>query len=301
MRSVGFKGGVTALGASVLFSSAAAPAAYQPDHWATQLESQLAFSRPPYVYGYELFYRSDRRGSVRFQPARRDGAPLIIWLAGYGPGEDRDLSLEWLPSRFFEEGYAYAGVSYDRPRNATFAEISGDLLMGIRRTLEEAAEKRIDTSRIILMGAGIAGQVVALFATDPSYFASENLPFESIRAALIVEGNSFDLPAALAEASPYRRSWMRRTLGDDPAQWERLSPVSHLAQPNVPRFIFLNPRSRSALDAERFAARLREAGAAVRVVAARKSLSDAPATRPGAPQHRETRQLMTLLAAAVER
>jgi len=274
--------------------------ALQPGGWSNQLGSQLDWKHPPSVPGYATPFGDAPRGSVWMQPARRKGAPLVLWIGGYAVSQKSSLSEIWMPSRFFEEGYAYGAISHGQPPGTDFARIRASLIEGLRTAVKLAEKEGADTRRLILIGDEDGAQLAALIATDPSWLAEAGIDFGRVKAALLFEGRLFDVASGLGRQSAQNAASLKRTLGEDPALYARLSPAAQLTPPNAPLFILAVPRDReTAAESEDFARTLAAAGVAARTVTMPKSRGEALTTLPGAPAHRETKQVMTLLAGAV--
>lgn len=295
---------VAAIGRSLVWAAilcaGSNAAALQPSGWSNQLGSQLNWKHPPSVPGYATPFGEEPRGSVWMQPARRKGSALVLWIGGYSVGQKSSLSNEWMPSRFFDEGYAYATIRHGQAPGADFARIRAATIEGLRTAVKLAQKEGADTRRLILVGEEDGAQLAALIATDPSWLAEAGIGFDTVKAALLFEGRLFDVASGLDRQGAQNRASLKRTLGEDPALYRERSPSVQLAPPNAPLFILAVPKDgQAAADSEDFARALAAAGVAAESVAMPKSRGEALTTLPGAPPHRETKQVMALLARAV--
>jgi arylformamidase len=288
-----------AFGCALLLCAGAQAAAFQPDGWSSQMGGQLNWKHPPPVTGYSTPFGEGVPGSIWMQPARRKGRPLVLWIGGYAVSQRSRLSTEWMPSRFFDEGYAYASISHGQPTGADFAQIRASVIEGLRAAVKLGEKEGADTSRLILVGEEDGAQLAALIATDPSWLREAGIGFGTVKATLLFEGRLFDVASALKRQSAVNAESLKRTLGGDPAVYAGRSPAAQLMPPNAPLFILAIPRDgEAAADSVEFAYALKGAGVTAETVTMPNSRGEGLITLPGAPRHRETKQVMALLARA---
>ncbi len=275
----------------VLALPLAVAAAAQPARDAVPLYEVV---QPPPVRSEPMRYGPDGRTLDLTVPRTGRGAPIIVRLAGGDFARDAtNYSTLWLPHLFDQNGYAFATIWIPR-RDAEDAEaIARDNAAAIAQIVREIDRERVDVERIVLMGEGPGGHFAALLGTDPRHLEQAGVPFESVRGVFIVNGDGFDIPGRIATSDRHRARQYERVFGTDRAAQAALSPVSHLALPNSPAFLFHVVRGAPDFiaQAEALAAAVRSAGGRAELRLLPRTLRDARGTYLGAPQHPQTEEL----------
>jgi hypothetical protein len=182
------------------------------------------------------------------------------------------------------------------------SEQTQDLARAIGEITRNPAKYRIDPTRIVLTGAGLEAQSALLLATDPTWLAQVGVPFDSLRAAISVDGEPFDIPQWMAAGGKYRTGKYDKLFGTAPGEQLRLSPAQQVAPPNAPRFLFFvsQGKEQTLSQAHKMASALAQNGAAAEVVPISRKQRDVAATYIGAPQHQQTPKLLAVLRQAFQ-
>lgn len=276
----------------------AAPADAQ---FAMKTSSEGMGTPPPPLAWDDQRYRTDRREFFSYVRARGRGpAPVAIFIDGFGDLEDTDrYPGEWMPTFLRDQGFALARVTkqYGRPKLAEKLDV---MVAGIAEILARAEEFGIDRNRVVLVGRGWGGGLAALIASDPDVAERAGVDFGSIRGALILDGDGFDIPALAAAASDFRRRQLTRWAGDPDGQ-RRLSAVHQAAAPNAPRFQLhaVEDDAPSVAQARALAEALRPAGTEVELLVVQPALWKANVTFPGAPDNPNNPAMRRFLEEAV--
>lgn len=258
-------------------------------------------TRPPELNARTITYGLSRRSIALLVPRNADRAPLVVHLprADFGREGER-LSMEWLPAFLFENGFAYARISPRPEREVGVTGVLADISDAIGHLGRNAAEYRLDPGRIILLGDAAGGHFAALLGTDPSFLERAGLPFNSVRAVLALNGDGFDIPRRIATSSRFRARHYERLFGTEPSAQRELSPVTHLAAPNAPIFLFAAEEGSERMgQAEAIASLLRQSDAEVQVWPLERTIRGSLETYLGAPQHSRTSELRDFLRRAV--
>lgn len=261
--------------------------------WQGDLTAQ-EIVRPPDLPVVTIRYGPRDRIISLVRPRGGMRAPLIISVAGVDlRWETQTYSTAWLPNLFFEEGYAFAQIGGPRDDRYDPEAVARNNAAAIARLIREVDPERIDTSRIILMGHFSAGHFAALLATAPHYLEDAGVPFASVRGVFISNGEGFDIPGRVAAVERRRSRQYERVFGVDRQRQAALSPISHLAPPNSPAFVFHAAEGVSdfAAQAQAIAEALRGAGSRAEVRLIPRTMAYARATYLGTPQHPETARL----------
>lgn len=234
-------------------------------------------------------------------PRQGRAAPVVVRIEGlpyYAPPEQP--SLGFLPSFLYENGIAYVIVRA-RPRGrGTAAEQAEDLAAAIGEITRNSAKYRVDPARVAVIGAGLEAQTALLLATDPTFLSRAGAPLESLRAAVSVDGEPFDIPGWMAAGGQYRTGKYDDLFETDAGRQLRLSPAQQVAPPNARRFLFFVSKGKAQLHAQasEMASALVRNGAAAEVLPITRRQRDVAATYLGAPQHQQTRKLLAVLQEA---
>jgi acetyl esterase/lipase len=291
---------MTALAAAILMLPA--PAAAQSMFDSVRL---IGDQRPPVLPYETLHYGRGPHRTMRIlaprSPARH---PVVIALQGADfAREAAAYSDAWIPSMLFDEGFAFAAVEHRPAHEGGISGIIEDLAAGIAALVRNAARYRIDPERIVLLGLGAAGHFAALLATDPRHLEAAAVPFATVRAVVVLNGDAFDVSGRMAASNAYRRRQYAQLFGRDGSVQLAYSPMAHLSAPNTPAWLFHALRTEEELvrEAETLAAALRAAGAQAQVRHVERSRRNRAATYIGTPQHEETAPLVRFLREATGR
>lgn len=206
---------------------------------------------------------------IRFHPARGGAlAPLVIYISSaWSDGQGYDLDDD-LAGFAYQRGYASAFVGYHGLESPNADEVLGDYAAALRRLADEAPERGIDMSRIVIVARGGAAGFAALLATEPAWLESAGLPFGALRGVILLNGDGFDLAPRLADSDGRLDSEFEYLFGEGAGRLARYSPVSHLDPPNAPAFLLIAEERKASIAeaSQSFAERLNGAGVANRLV-----------------------------------
>ena len=199
----------------------------------------------PIVYGSE-----PRQGLELFTRKAPGKAPLIVYLhgGGWSAGSPKDGANGAQPDHWTERGYAYATIAYRYVPVATAEDQLRDVARAIARLRKE---KGIDGRRIVLMGHSSGGTMAALLGTDPHWLEDAGIPFDAIKAVVLLDPSVLDLPPVMAQrGAPIVERYLRPAFGDDPARQSDLSPMKQVEEPNAPAWLILADANNGLAQAE---------------------------------------------------
>lgn len=206
----------------------------------------------------------DRRQSLDlYLPAKMNPKPpLLIFVHGgfwLLPDDHYRIGAS-LAENLVEEGVAVALVRYrlaPAQRHPTQAQ---DVAAAVARLTKDADKHGFDAGRIFLAGHSAGGHLASLLALDRSYLGAHKVAAKT--AGVIAFSGLYDLQPTW-NISDNQKSAVEKTFGRDAATLKRASPVTHVRR-DAPRFLVLSAAADLpgfAIDARRFADRLRAAGA----------------------------------------
>ncbi|MFD1613346.1 alpha/beta hydrolase [Sphingomonas tabacisoli] len=192
------------------------------------------------VVAHEVRYgAAERQAATLFVREKAGRAPLIVYVHGGGwiAGTPKAGAGGMQAEHWTGLGYAYATAGYRLAPGATAEQQMQDLAQAVA-ALRRA--KGVDPGRIVLIGHSSGAQMAALLATDPHWLKDAGVPFETVRAAVLLDPSGLDLPPLLASrGDPTVEHYFRPTFGDNPARQSALSPVTQTEPPNAPAWLIL--------------------------------------------------------------
>ncbi len=169
---------------------------------------------------------------------------------------------EW----FIEHGYIFASINYRLSPNVQHPVHTQDCAAAIAWIHAHADEFGGDPKRIVIIGHSAGAHLAALVATDPEYLRAHDLPRDTIKAVIVLDGAGYDIAATLER--PRSRMLTGMYVGaftDKPEVWKQASPITHVkADENgaaIPPFLLFHAgdRQESALRSQELALALHEA------------------------------------------
>lgn len=216
-------------------------------------------------------YRYGGDTKQRLDLARPDApgrAPILFHVHGGGWAiGDKSGAAGSKPSWAVGQGWAFANANYRLVPQVRVEQQAADLALALAWLRANASRHGLDPDRIVLMGHSAGAHLVALLGTNPAYLRDAGVPLAAIRGVILLDGAGYDIPTQMQQPRPRLQRIYRQAFGDDPERQAALSPVSHSAAPNVPRWLILPVASRAAsmAQSEALATALRAAGATATV------------------------------------
>lgn len=182
-----------------------------------------------------------RQSAELFVREKAGRAPLIVYLhgGGWSAGTPRAGSGGAQADHFTGAGYAYATIGYRFVPEATVEDQLADVAQGIALLRQQ---KGVDPDRIVLLGHSSGGHLAAMLGADPSWLDKAGVPFEAVKAVVLLDPAAIDVPPIMAAgrgAGTVVR-YYQPAFGDDPARQAALSPLHHTEAPNAPAWLMLH-------------------------------------------------------------
>lgn len=218
----------------------------------------------PITYGSDTAQTIDLYLPTSARPA--NGYPLLVYVHGGGwRNGDRSMVQE-KPAFANDLGWAFASVGYRLLPNAPVEQQGQDVADAVRKLAADARLLGIDPGRIVLMGHSAGAHLSALVATDPGFLGAQ---MGRLAGIILLDGAAYDVARQMRDQPMLSNRLYLPAFGTDPVRQARLSPLTHAAAPNAPRWLilFVARRADAAAQSDALAKALTASGAEVRLKA----------------------------------
>jgi arylformamidase len=215
-------------------------------------------------------------------PGGAKDSPVVFWIHGGGwqTGDKKEVQLK--PKAFTDKGFVFVSTNYRLLPDFPMETIISDVAKALGWTHKTIAKHGGDPKRIFVMGHSAGAQLAAYICVDTRVLKAENVPIESLKGCVPVDGDTYDVPAIIATAEarwtahgmPPAKFGHREKFGNDPAKHKDFSAVTHVKKgEGIPPFLILHVAGHPDVtaQAQRFASVLKGAEVPVKVHAARES------------------------------
>lgn len=186
-----------------------------------------------------------------FYPKKRNGAasPAIIIIHGGGWRSGNRSQHHPLAQQLAALGYACFTPQYRLSTDALFPAAVLDIKAAIRWVKMNAGKYHVDTSRIVILGFSAGGELAAFVGNT-----NGNAEFEggtcctgfssAVQAIIDIDGTLSFVHPESGEGDDSKKTssatyWLGYAKKDNPALWEKASPLSY-AGANTPPTLFIN-------------------------------------------------------------
>ena len=194
----------------------------------------------------DVRYARDRGVAPRMQsldlylPKRRPGCgptPLVVFVHGgaFSIGDKANQVADKV-RLFTREGWAFASVNYrlagdprSGPSAGRYPAQPRDLARALAFLRRHADGYHLRRDATMLLGHSAGAFLVALLGTDASLLRTVGVPPESVRCAVPLDTDGFDIREQVAMGG-FRERMFRNAFGDDPATWDTASPLRLAAE-----------------------------------------------------------------------
>lgn len=170
--------------------------------------------------------------------------PAVILVHG-GGWRTGDKSLLWpMAERLAIAGYVAITVEYRLSLEAPFPAAVHDLKAAILWVKANAANLRIDTARIAMLGCSAGGQLAALVGTTARHPVLDSAPHHAhastVQAVVDVDGVlAFHHPDS--QEGTMAAQWLGGSYEELPENWQLASALTHVG-PHTPPTLFLGSK-----------------------------------------------------------
>jgi arylformamidase len=197
----------------------------------TPASQTIAYGSDP-LQQLDLWYPADH--------TNEQSRPLIVFVhgGGWSKGDKGNATGQLKPPHYTGQGYIFASINYRLIPAATVEQQAADVAMALKALLKDNKKYGIDKSRVVLMGHSAGAHLVALVGTDPQYLRAAGLSYADLAGVIPLDGAAYDIATQLTDAGPRMRQTYTAAFGTDPVRQKALSPLTHVAAPNAPMFLF---------------------------------------------------------------
>jgi len=233
-------------------------------------------------------------------------APVVFWIHGGGWQTGDKSSVQQKPQALVDRGFVFVSTNYRLLPGVDMGTINQDLAKSLRWVHANIAQHGGDPRRIIVGGHSAGAQLAALLCTDDRIVKAEGVPFSVLKGCIPVDGDTYDVPAIVANGESRRRLHgqpepkygHRAKFGGTDALHREYSAVTHVARgKGIPPFFILhiteNPDT--AAQAFRLGTVLKEAGVPVKVFGAREATHNSVNANLGTPGDPATKELYAFI------
>lgn len=205
-------------------------------------ERESARVRATYEVRANVAYGSGERETLDFFPARRAGAPVLVYMhGGYWRRLSKD-SFDFIAEPFVRAGAAVAVFNYALAPAVTLDEIVREMREALAWVHAHAADANADPNRIYASGHSAGGQLAGMLAGTA--WPERGLPENLVKGLCGISG--------LYDLEPVRRSNVNEWLGLDEAGAVRNSPMRHLPTASTPLLAVVGSKETSEFRRQTF-------------------------------------------------
>jgi acetyl esterase/lipase len=199
----------------------------------------------------------------------------VFWIHGGGWQTGDKSGVQQKPRAFVTRGFVFVSTNYRLLPHVDMGTIIRDVAKSLGWVHKNIAVHGGDPRRIFVMGHSAGAQLAALICTDDRLLEAEGVPFSVLKGCVPVDGDTYDVPAIVANGEMRRRlhgqpepKFGHRAKFGTEEQHREYSAVTHVVRgKGIPPFLLLhiteNPDTRA--QAQRLAAVLKDAGISVQV------------------------------------
>ena len=138
-----------------------------------------------------------------YAPMQGTRQPIVVWIHGGGMkgGDKADPGVVVLkPDFFVARGWVFASINYRLAPDHKHPAQAEDTAAVLAYLHDHAEEFGADRGRMFVIGISAGAQLAAVVATNPRFLARHGKTADMIRAAVILDIGSFDIPTLMDQA-----------------------------------------------------------------------------------------------------
>ena len=170
-----------------------------------------------------------------YMPETRFNAPIIVMVHGgdWSSGDKQDADVAAAKAGYWvSKGYVFVSLNYRLlPKKDPLVQ-AADVALAIADIEKNAPNWNADKTKIVLMGSGAGGHLVALLSSNPSLAADQGA--SAWAGAVVLETPALNIPAIMGA----QHSTIYDTaFGSNLEYWEDSSPTHLVASSGLPMMV----------------------------------------------------------------
>lgn len=173
-----------------------------------------------------------------YKPAGNDVKPVAIYIHGGGWCIGDKSNVYEKANMLNELGYVFISINYrlspfpyevDNPQRVLYPDHPNDVVKAISFILDNVEEYAGDLENVFLFGHSTGAHLTATVLTDESLWIDTNYGPADIKCACMLDTSGFDLETWITESATDANLFIN-AFSDDPAVWEKASPLLQIDQ-----------------------------------------------------------------------
>jgi arylformamidase len=158
-----------------------------------------------------------------YVPAAATGLPVLMYVHGGGwTSGDKD-AVGAKAAYFTSHGFVFVSINYRLIPAAWPAQQAADVAQAVEWVKENVDDYGGDAERLFVLGHSAGAHLTALIAADETYLRDVRLSPRVLRGVILLDSAAYDVEQ-LMRTPEGQSDLFRPAFGEDPAQWQRVSP-----------------------------------------------------------------------------
>jgi arylformamidase len=167
--------------------------------------------------------------------------PVVVWVHGGGwQIGDKTHAIAPKVALWNDAGWAVVSVNYrltdpavPEAERVVAPAHNEDVAAAIGWLVDNADDVGVDPARVAVLGHSAGAGIVAALATDPTYLEAQGVQPSDLGCVAPLDTEAFSIAAAM-DGGPTLVGVYEDAFGTDPAQWDELSPLTHVGEAPIP-------------------------------------------------------------------
>jgi acetyl esterase/lipase len=176
-----------------------------------------------------------------YMPESRSNAPVIIMVHGgdWSGGDKQDADVAEAKAGYWvAKGYIFVSLNYRLlPKKDPLIQ-AADVALAVASIQKNATNWNADKSKIVLMGSGAGGHLVALLSSNPSLASDQGA--STWAGAVVLETSALNIPAIMTGSHD---AVYDTAFGSNVEFWEDSSPTDLVASSGLPMLVVCSAES----------------------------------------------------------
>jgi acetyl esterase/lipase len=176
-----------------------------------------------------------------YMPENRSNAPVIIMVHGgdWSSGDKQDADVAEAKAGYWvAKGYIFVSLNYRLlPKKDPLIQ-AADVALAVASIQKSAINWNADKDKIVLMGSGAGGHLVALLSSNPSLASDQGA--STWAGAVVLETSALNIPAIMTSSHD---AVYDTAFGSNVEFWEDSSPTDLVASSGLPMLVVCSAES----------------------------------------------------------